>query len=73
MDHGGFGWEFIDDVDFDKHYGSMNIKTIGYFVKETTDAITTTACMAAPEGKVSINGMWTIPKGCIKKIRKIKG
>jgi hypothetical protein len=72
MDHSGFGWEFLEDVDFEKHYNSMPIKTIGYFVNETEESITTTASMAKPEGNVSLNGMWTIPKGCIKKIRLVK-
>jgi hypothetical protein len=72
MDHSGFGWEFLDDINFGRHYDSMPIKTIGYFIKETKESITTTACMAIPEGRISLNGMWSIPKGCIKKIRLIR-
>ena len=68
------GWHTEKSFKFDEHYSFLVQKTVGYLIKESKDAISTSKCrgMISHEGGFDFNGLWTIPKGCIKKIRKLK-
>ncbi len=67
------GWNDFDNFDFDNHYQHLSQKTVGYFLKETKNAISTSKCRGLIEKYGGqFNGVWTIPKGCIKKIKKLK-
>ena len=67
------GWTDLKTFDFNRHYSHLPQKTVGYFIKETKDAISTSKCRSGyiDDNGCDFNGLWTIPKGCIKKIRKI--
>lgn len=46
--------------------------TVGYVVHETKEAITLAQTQRVDESYDDVNGCMTIPRGCIKSIRRIK-
>ncbi len=65
------GWQRPDDFEWKDHYKALQHNLIGYYVTEHTDAIT--LCQAyAVENENKFVGAFTVPRGCILKIRKLK-
>lgn len=65
------GWKSPDDFSWKTHYGAMHHKTIGYYINECKLGIT--VCQAhADDNDDLFVGAFTMPKGCILKIRKLK-
>lgn len=65
------GWEYKVDFPWKTHYNAMPQKTIGFFTNQTKDAIS--VCQAYSLNRdENLIGVFTIPKGCINKIRKLK-
>lgn len=65
------GWTRPVDFKWKDHYNALFHNLIGYYINECTDAIT--VCQAyALENENSFVGAFTVPKGCILKIRKLK-
>ena len=65
------GWISPEDFGWKAHYNALEHKIIGYYANECTDAIT--VCQArAVDNDEKFVGAFTVPKGCILKIRKLK-
>ena len=65
------GWSSLDDFNWKSHYNAMPHNIIGYYINECVDGIT--VCHAyAVDNNYSFDGAFTIPKGCILGIKKLK-
>ena len=65
------GWRPPEDFNWKDHYAALDHKIIGYYVNECTNAIT--VCQAyAVNNHNNFVGAFSIPKGSIQKIRRIK-
>ena len=62
-------WERLQDYDFDYLRTNLTHRSVGYLMGDNNDAIT--LVQSVRENKIFGLGVITIPKGCIKKIRKI--
>jgi len=63
------GWKHEEDVDFDDVF--LQHLSIGYFVNSSKRAIT--ICQnRSDQGDTNIDAIMSIPKGCIRKLRKLK-
>lgn len=64
------GWESLENYDYDDLYSNIAHKSAGYLIRESQEAIT--LAHSIRNNKTFMLGVITIPKGCIKKIIKIK-
>ncbi len=65
------GWKTHNEFNWKGHYGALCHKLIGYYVNECKDGITVCQAYALNNDDMFV-GSFTVPKGCIQKIRKLK-
>jgi hypothetical protein len=65
------GWKEPAEFDWKGHVAATYHMAIGYYVNETKSVITICQAYAVDNFHMFI-GAFTIPKGCIIKIRKLK-
>lgn len=65
------GWMSPKEFSWEHHYKTLYHKLIGYYVNECKEAITICEAYALDNGEKFV-GAWTVPKGCVTKIRKLK-
>jgi len=66
------GWRDRRDFPWDIHYDAMHIKTIGYYMNMTKNALSITQAYVYKRESEDNIGVFSIPIGCIKKIRRLK-
>jgi hypothetical protein len=64
------GWTSLENYDYDDLYLNLIHQSVGYLIRESNKAITVAHSIRG--NKTFMLGVITIPKGCIKRITKIK-
>jgi hypothetical protein len=64
------GWTFLSDW---KGVGSLDCVSIGYLIDENENTITIAPHLAYPDDEVNcqINGVMTIPSGCVTRLEEL--
>jgi hypothetical protein len=65
------GWKTPEEFNWKNHYNALYHKAIGYYVNECKDGITICQSYAVDNGGMFTEA-FTVPRGCIQKIKKLK-
>lgn len=65
------GWKSPTEFNWKGHYGALHHKLIGYYINECQHGLTICQAYAKDNDQLFV-GAFTVPKGCIQKIRKLK-
>jgi hypothetical protein len=67
-------WEDTKEIDWEGQLSMMAKKTAGYVIDHSRAIVSLAATGSIPPiCKDHISGLWTIPRGCIVEIRKLRG